>query len=355
MGGAGIALTDDLSTASVINPAAAAANGARFRFIFPSFDLNTRGASLSDLRDRTSNVSGGGTDDALELARTFGRAPTVLNVGFVTGFAGGVGLTAEGEAQGLINPGRNFSDWVGAGLPETAADLQANVAQFSDAQLQADILAATLDGTLTNAEVTNITTNYLTTGTNVQAKLLYSVPSINFGTGFDTKGGKLWVGTKMRWLQGETHTWTMQQKAGVTDRISLEAVEDQTKRTDDSGFGADLGFVFQPENSIMQFGMVINNAIEPNLAGIPTPSMLSLGMASQPNARLRYAVDLVNINKAYNEKTRLRMGAEWTITRNLQLRAGNSGEGWTYGFGIFGMNFAFSDDAPNMISRALRF
>jgi hypothetical protein len=63
----------------------------------------------------------------------------------------------------------------------------------------------------------------------------------------------------------------------------------------------------------------------------------------------------VNINKAYHEKTRLRMGAEWTITRNLQLRAGNSGEGWTYGFGIFGMNFAFSDDAPNMISRALRF
>jgi hypothetical protein len=159
----------------------------------------------------------------------------------------------------------------------------------------------------------------------------------------------------MRWLQAETHNWTITQDTSVTDEVSLQATE--TQKTDDSGFGADLGLIYQPKNSIAQWGMVINNIVDAKLAGVETPRMLSVGMSSQPRAHFRYAIDLININKAYDESSRLRMGAEWIISKNLILRAGNSGgDGWTYGLGFLGMNFAFSGgDSPNIISRVLRF
>ena len=196
----------------------------------------------------------------------------------------------------------------------------------------------------------------LTAGTNVQAKLIYAIPAVSWSTGLNAhNGGKFWVGTRMRWLQSETHTWNIQQNPGTTGQIDLQASEDLTKKTEDSGFGADVGFIYQPKNSVAQWGMVINNFCDAGLTGIETPRMLSVGVASQPRAKFRYAVNLVNINGAYNENMKLRMGTEWIITNNLVLRAGNSGDSWTYGIGILGMNFAFSNNAPNMISRVLRF
>jgi hypothetical protein len=189
----------------------------------------------------------------------------------------------------------------------------------------------------------------------VAAKYVYALPAVNYSRGFDTTNGKLWVGTRMRWLHSETHTWTMAQKAGVTDSVDLEATEDLTKKFEDEGFGADLGFIYQPEKSLIQYGMVINNFWDAKLAGIETPRMISAGIAAQPSKRWSFAADLVNINKAYNEGTQLRMGAELNLTNKLALRAGYSGNSLTYGVGLFGLNFAFSSDAPNMISRALRF
>ena len=54
--------------------------------------------------------------------------------------------------------------------------------------------------------------------------------------------------------------------------------------------------------------MVINNFLDANLEGIETPRMISVGMASQPRAKLRYAVDLVNINKAFDENMKTANG-----------------------------------------------
>ncbi len=355
MGGAGLALTDDPSTSSVVNPAAGAATGARFQFVFPSLDFHTRGASFSDLRSRTSEVSGATDSDALSLIETFGKAPTTLAVGAVGGFAGPIGVTAEGEAQGIITPGPAFSNWATAGLPKTAADLSTAVGSgaISNAALVAAINSAISGGTISNMALLS---SVLTAGTNVQAKLIYAIPAVSWSTGLKAhNGGKLWVGARMRWLQSETHTWNIQQNAGTPGQIDLQASEDLTQKAEDSGFGADLGLIYQPKNSVAQWGMVVNNFYDAGLAGIETPRMLSIGMASQPRAKLRYAVDLVNINGAYDENMKLRMGAEWIITNSLVLRAGNSGDSWTYGVGILGLNFAFSDNAPNMISRVLRF
>ena len=104
MGGAGIALGDDTGTTTMLNPAAPAAAGARFRFIFPGVDFHTKGATFGDLTDSLSKVSGGNTSDALELLNTFAKQPTTLTLNAVTGFAGSFGVTLEAQANGVITP-----------------------------------------------------------------------------------------------------------------------------------------------------------------------------------------------------------------------------------------------------------
>ncbi|MCL4499227.1 MAG: conjugal transfer protein TraF [Chloroflexi bacterium] len=333
MGGAGLAFTDDAATSSVLNPAAGVASGTKFQLIFPSLDLNTRGASISDLRSRTSEVSSTNSTDAIQLAEDFGKQQTQLNLGFVTGFTGQLGVTAEGEAQGIINPAAGFTSWVNAGHPTTAAGL-----------VSAGLIASTED-------LSTFATS-LSSGTSVTGQYLYSLPAVSYGRGVGIGDGKLWVGTKMRWLHSDVRAWNIGATASGSD-LTLAATE--LPRQKDNGFGADLGFVYQPHNSKIQYGMVVNNFVDAQLLGIPTPTMWSTGIASQPNARFRYAVDLVNINKAYNEKTRLRMGGEWNISHKLALRAGYSGTDFAWGFGVGGLNFAFSNNAPNMLSQMLRF
>jgi hypothetical protein len=352
MGGAGLAMTDDSSTSSIVNPAAAAAIGTKFQFIFPSFDVHTRGANFSDLTDRTSEISSGNDDDALKLIRDFGKQDTTLNFGFVTGFAGTFGVTAEGEAQALISPSTSFGEWATAGTPTSVAGLQGMT--FSDAAVNTVIDNALADNQVNGEDATNIV-NAISGDTDLTGRYVYALPAVNLSRGFNTKGGKLWLGTRMRWLHSETHIWHVSQENGVTNSIELDATEDLTKKSEDDGFGADLGFIYQPQSSLIQYGMVINNFWDAKLEGIETPRMLSVGIAAQPNKRWKFAADLVNINKAYDEDTKLRMGAELNLIGSLALRAGYTGDSFTYGVGIFGLNFAFSDDAPNLISRVLRF
>ncbi|MCL5102769.1 MAG: conjugal transfer protein TraF [Armatimonadetes bacterium] len=335
MGGAGLAFTDDATTASVINPAAGAAGGRNFQFVFPSFDLSTTGASLGDLRSRTSEVSSTDTTDAIQLAEDFGKQRTTLNIGFVTGFTGRFGVTAEGEAQGIINPAAAFQAWVNAGHPTTVTGL----------------VAAGLIPTASASDVSTYASSLADSAT-VTGQYVYSLPAVSYGRGFGTRNGTLWVGTKMRLLHSDVRTWNIGATASGTD-LSLAATEQPRQK--DNGFGADLGFVLQPRNSIVQFGLVVNNAIDAGLAGMSTPIMYSAGIASQPNARFRYAVDLVNINKAYSQNTLLRMGGEWNITNKFALRGGYTGSGFAWGVQVAGLNFAFSNKAPSMISRMLSF
>lgn len=352
MGGAGLAMTDDTSTSSIVNPAAAAAIGTKFQFVFPSFDIHTRGTSINDLTDRTSEISSGDDDDALKLIRDFGKQDTTLNFGFVTGFSGTFGVTAEGEAQALISPSTSFGEWATAGTPTSISGLKDMT--FSDQSVETTVETALADNQINGEDAANIV-NAISGDTDLVGRYVYALPAVNLSRGFNTNSGKLWLGTRMRWLHGETHTWHVSQENGVTDSIELDATEDMTKKSEDDGFGADLGFIYQPQHSFLQYGMVINNFLDAKLEGIETPRMLSVGIAAQPNRRWKFAADLVNINKAYDEGTKLRMGAELNVTGSLALRAGYSGDSFTYGIGILGMNFAFSNDAPNLISRVLRF
>ncbi|MCE5324093.1 conjugal transfer protein TraF [bacterium] len=350
MGGAGLAMTDDASSSSIVNPAAAAAIGKKFQFVFPSFDLRVSGADLSDLTDRTSEISSGNDDDALKLIRDFGKQDTTLNFGVVTGFSGAFGVTAEGEAQAVISPSSSFSEWAIAGTPTSVDGLKSMT--FSDDEVNTVIQNALADDQINGTDASDIV-NAISGSTNLAGKYVYALPAVNLGRGFDTTGGKLWLGTRMRWLHSEAHKWNVSQEDGVTDSIELDVTE--TQNVEDDGFGADLGLIYQPKNSFIQYGMVINNFWDAKLEGIETPRMYSLGIAAQPNNRWKFAADLVNINKAYDEDTKLRMGAELNLTNKIALRAGYSGDSFTYGFGLYGINLAFSDDAPSIISRVLSF
>ena len=256
-------------------------------------------------------------------------------LGFVTGFTGQYGVTAEGEAQGIINPAASLQAWVNAGHPTTAAGL----------------LSAGLIASATASDVSAYATSLANSAT-VTGQYVYSLPAVSYGRGFGAGNGKLWVGTKMRWLHSDVRSWSIGATASGTD-LSLAATE--LPRQKDNGFGADLGFVLQPRKSIIQYGLVVNNVVDAGLTGISTPIMYSAGIASQPNARLRYAVDLININKAYGQNSLLRMGAEWNIGSKLALRGGYTGSGFAWGVEVAGLNFAFSSKAPSMISRMLSF
>lgn len=334
MGGAGLALSDSASETVLTNPAAGAASGAKMQFVFPSLGLNTQGTSIGELRSRTSEISGTGGDDAIRLAEDFGSHKTTLNADLMTGVAGQLSVLAKGEAQGIINPGANFRAWVGAGHPATPAGLLA-------AGLTADATAPTVAAYAAA----------LGTGTFVGAKLVYSVPEVAYGRGFDTRSGKLWAGGNAKILRSEVRLWDIAAAVVGTD-VDLAATERPAMK--DSGLGLDLGFIFQPTKSKVQYGMVVNNFLDPGLSGVDTPRMLSVGAATKLN-KLIIASDLIDISSAGSDGTRLRTGFEWQPISKLALRAGYSGKGFTWGFGVIGLNFAFTNDAPNMISKVLAY
>ena len=335
MGGAGLALSDVAADTVVTNPAAGAASGAKMQFIFPSVDLDTRGASLDELRSRTDEISSTGESDAIKLAEDFGTRETRLTASFATGVAGPLSVTATGEAQGIIFPGANFRGWVTAGHPTTPAGLLA-------AGLIPNVLPATVAAYA--AAVGN--------GTYVSGALVYTTPSIAYGSGFATRTGKLWVGGNAKLLRSDVRVWDLAAAVNVAGDVELAATE--RPRLKDSGLGIDLGFIFQPAKSKVQYGMVINNAVQPCLKGIPAPAAWSVGAATTVK-KLTIAADLIDLSSATGDGMRLRTGVEWAAANKLALRTGYSGKSFTWGVGIIGLNFAFTNDAPNMISKTLTF
>lgn len=334
MGGAGLALADQASEAAVTNPAAPAASGTKLQFIFPSFDLDTRGTTIDELRNRTNEIGNSNQDDAIKLAEDFGSHTTKLTASFVTGIAGGLTVTANGEAQGIINPGANFRAWVAAGHPTTLAGLQT-------AGLVADA------GALTSYAAA------LTTGTTVSGLMVYSAPTIGYGTKLNTRGGNLWVGGNMKFLRSDVRTWDIAATAD-TDANTVGLTANDLGSVKDNGVGMDLGFIYQPTKSKVQYGMVVNNFVEPKLKGIEAPAVWSVGAATKIN-KITVAMDMVNITKAGPIRSGIRTGFEWQPVRKLAVRAGYSGNAFTWGVGLIGLNFAFTNNAPTMLSKALAF
>ena len=142
----------------------------------------------------------------------------------------------------------------------------------------------------------------------------------------------------------------------ILGMASFDAVE--TRRARKTAFKADVGAIYKPVDSMFQYGIVINNFIQPKLGGIPgavDKPMVSVGIAGHPVSGMTLAADLINVNKVNGQKSQLRMGGEWRLGRWFAARAGYTGDTFAWGIEALGLNIAFSDKAPRMLSHVLKF
>ncbi len=334
MGGAGLAVSEDGST-SVINPAAAAASGERLTIIYPSIELHALGGSTRNVEGRIDDFMNASSLEVTNLARDFGRQTTTLNASGVLGFAGTIGATLAAEAEGIVSPGANFRQWALRGAP-TSAD---------------DLLAWGLIPDTTPASLATYAST-LADNTFVAGRLVYDLPAVSYSTGFNIPGGEIFVGTRLRWMHSEVRRWDISGTSGAAS-VGLTSTELPTRI--DEGLGGDLGFIYKPAGSQVQFGMVVNNALDPSLSGINTDMMLSVGAASRISRRLLVVADLVNVNGAGSGNAQIRAGAEWIFSRRFVVRGGFYDSNLTYGFRAFGVDVAIAPENPYVISRTLRF
>lgn len=322
MGGAGLALINEPTAATTMNPAALGLLNKKVNFIFPSFTVRSEGASVSDVIDNLNNVYNMSSDDAQKLARDFGSGDTSLNADMITGFTvGSIGVTIDGQADARIIPSEQFKQWA-----------QNNVLPSDSNQFYAD----------------------------VKGQAVVSLPSVAFAAkvpSLKPEKGDLWVGTKLKLLRGYAHTERVEL---ASDYISGDPnVRLQTRSivdTEETGLGADLGLIYKPAgNGNMTYAFAVTNALKSSLGPIDLGTVVNAGVAGQPLRGLTWAADLVNITGAYDQHMQLRAGAEYRLGRILALRGGYSSRAWTFGFGVAGYDFAFSGKSPFTVGRTILF
>ena len=324
MGGAGLAVLDDPLATAMINPAAMALVSKRFSLQFPSFDLRARGVSISDLLDSMGNVSGSDTEGAIALAREFGGQETQLGIDLNAGVSLGTSAIAiGGQAIARINPGDAFRAWANDGTVPTNPD------------------TGLPDPGMATAVVSGDAVNYL--------------PSVSMGWKVPRSKSTMYMGVRGRLVQSTHYEQSL--KLGDEGGGSIGIVEDGAEiKSEGNGFGMDIGMIMRADGPRQTtYGLVVTNFLHPNLTGIEQSPMVSLGFATKPSKKVMVAADLVNIFRGYGESPMLRMGVEIQATKRFALRAGLSGNSFTYGFGLFGLNLAFSSEIPMTIANTLRF
>jgi hypothetical protein len=184
-----------------------------------------------------------------------------------------------------------------------------------------------------------------------------SEPSVGFGfkvPHFATGKSDLWLGTRLRWVQGKyvrrTVSWSGSSDPNNALTTSNEPIQDE------SGIGGDFGAIYRTnDHSGLTFGVAATDLLKPSLGPIEQDMILSVGMSVKPHPKVLIAADVVNLTNGYDEGTKLRIGVEVAPVSVLAVRAGYSGDAFTYGFGFFGFDFAFSSDIPLSIARTIRF
>ncbi|HOM71535.1 MAG TPA: conjugal transfer protein TraF [Armatimonadota bacterium] len=319
MGGAGIAATDSPRQTALMNPAALGMLPKRVRFVLPNISLRAEGANANDFIDFFTDVLTNPDNVEEDLAREFGKRDTIFDVGAATGISGSpLSLLVDAEARVRISPNAAFRQWAQTGVLPT-------------------------DPTQMEAEV--------------WIEQALAMPSLSLGfqvPKFASGKGDLWIGTRVRLVRGEylrrTITWS-----GSLDPDNLLQTSNEPVK-DESGLGADLGIIYRTDNpSRLSYGLVVTNLLKPDLGEIEQDTIWSVGIAMQPNSRTLLVADLVNLTQAYGDDRDLRLGVEFKPHKKIALRAGYSGEALTTGIGLFGFDFAFSNDTPLSVARTIRF
>jgi hypothetical protein len=324
------------------------------------------GASFSDLLDSVNKI-GGDEDDALSLINDFAKRKTGLTFNMVTGFAGPVGFTIEAQANGLITPSPEAAKWA------TAALMFRDSTDVNLTEVQTIIDNANFDAAISNAlagdtSAANAAFDAYLDDLNqsyVDASVVYG-PSLLLGKGFSTTNGKMWLGTNIKILSTEGKRWQLKgtrvgslsvSGSNVLADLDFEAEElpGEGRKTT---MKADIGLIYKPNDSVWQYGLVVNNFVKPKLRGITNTQddpMISAGVAAVLGRNFLFAADLVNITGANDQNAKLRLGGEFRLGRLFALRAGYSGKEWTYGAELLGLNIAWSGRSAQLLSNVLRF
>jgi hypothetical protein len=139
-----------------------------------------------------------------------------------------------------------------------------------------------------------------------------------------------------------------------SDALKVDVDRETVERS--TGIAIDAGAIYLlprlPQTSV---GLVVTNLIKPSLGSIEQGTIISIGAVTKPTSKLMVAADLVNLTNAYNEGVKLRIGVELAPTKYYALRIGHSGESFTFGARLFGVDVAFSNRMPLGINRTIRF
>ena len=317
MGGAGLASTDNPAATAAMNPAAIGIMSKRIGFQFPNASFRMEGIGLSDIRewgDKIWDLSG---EEGIDLARELGKEEILMDLGLTTGITGSpISILADGEARVRVSPNEAFKEYARTGvLPADPTEM----------------------------------------GATVRAEAVAALPSVALGLkvpSFASGKGDLWIGTRVRYVQGRYVQRTI---SGTNDPEDILTTTEEPVQSE-SGIGADFGLIYRtPGPSQLSYGLAVTNLLKPSLGDIVQESVWSVGIAAKPNPRVTLVADLVNITRAYDESMKLRAGIEFKPIKAIALRAGYSGECFTTGIGIFGIDFAFATRTPLSISRTIRF
>lgn len=381
MGGAGLALIDDPTQASMLNPAALSLRTG-FGIQWPNISARWRGAGLDDVLNK--GFKGGTASQAEDLARSFAKEPTRLDIGLGLGLlAGPIGLRGTGQVAVNVIPGAGFTTWANSGqsfasyVQNTYAGEFANFAAATNqAQLQAAIDHLNQVAGAVNADVV--------------AAAFYG-PSIGVGfklpVGQDTLGD-MRVGVRAKQLQCYYSHWNVAPSVdpntlyqfgnggAVLDQLFQATPAAEMNGRDEiskSSLGFDAGVIWQPKQiSNLTLAATIDNLIEPSFT-IPgnasaavakrgeklLPRTINLGAAYKLPAGLTVAADMVDLTGANNTQE-LRVGAELRpnlpMLNWIALRAGYaSNTGGTLGLGLGSVGIAYGKRAPLVATQSFNF
>ena len=335
MGNAGLAVPYDIVHSGRLNPAIYGLASGSAKFEAPRISTRLKNIGFGDLADFSGSISSGGFDsnDLSTFARRLGDENVQFGLGANLGiFAGGLAVSAQGDALASTVPNAALQTWVqggAAGVPPGAAQLD----------------AYGLGG--------------------------YEL-GFAYGRRFNTAGNMdLSIGVRAKVVRSYYSHYSVnstQIENGLAGSPAPEMGGSATLSKD--GFGLDLGVIASAsKNQGFFFGAVVNNLIEPDtsFAGTfpnsvpglneikPHTRTVSLGTGYMSTNGFVIAVDLADaFNSAGSQE--LRAGMEWAMGKSMALRAGYSSRfGGSVGLGFGGFNIAYGGNSSGQLSYALRF
>lgn len=331
MGGAGLAVVDELGRTSSANPASLALQSRSFRMGIPSLGLRASGIPIRQAWDHiTGNPD---LNDAVGLARDFGQNTSQFGVslGALVSYSH-LTLGAEGVATAYIIPNEALRDW--------ARNANGNLAALTGNE-RADLLGAAVYSLPSFAVAERVSPAMSPTRIDMGAKIKFArALYTHYLASADN-------------IRNNTQGTPAPELAGGTS-LSKE------------GLGVDVGFLMHPrDRQGLSAALVVANLVGPeftfdgtNSAGAATrytlqPRSAAVGLA-YASGRILAALDGVDLTRAYGP-AQARMGVEYT-TRAISFRAGYASScGLTAGIGWNYLQLAVGNKTPLEIIQTLRF